>query len=209
MHAKLATTFVACAVLAAMAASLSPAVAAGRAAGGPRAAGRAHGLAWKLVPTPHAGPAGASNELSAVSCVSARSCTAVGNFQASGAAARTLIESWNGTRWTIVPSPNAPHGSFDSLNGVSCVSARSCTAVGSFNPSQNAVSTLIESWNGTRWAIVPSPNRPHSHMLDGLGAVSCVSARSCTAVGSYGLAGQTLIESWNGTRWAIVPSPNR
>jgi hypothetical protein len=120
-----------------------------------------------------------------------------------------LTESWNGTRWTIVPSPNAPHGFFDSLNSVSCVSARSCTAVGSFNPSQNALSTLIESWNGTRWTIVPSPNRPHSHMLDSLAAVSCLSARSCTAVGTYGLAGQTLIESWNGVRWTIVPSPNR
>jgi hypothetical protein len=227
-------------------------LAASRGPAGPHAARHAHGLTWRLVPSPHAGPAGASNLLNGVSCVSARSCTAVGIFfvprtpsrtlieswngtawtivpspkkpdtglegvsclSASACTAvgqqglpgRTLVESWNGTRWAIVPSPNAGSATTDNgLNAVSCVSARFCTAVGEISVSQNIVKTLIESWNGTRWVLVPSPNRPHTRS-DGLSGVSCVSARSCTAVGSVGI--KTLIETWNGTAWAIVPSPN-
>jgi hypothetical protein len=254
MHPTARTALLASAALAALTAPVSPALAADR---GPAAHGAedARHLTWKVVPSPNEGPpASASNLLSAVSCVSARACTAVGSFfpgratparslieswngtawtiapspkkrdtglqsvsclSASACTAvglqglpgRTLAESWNGTAWTIVPSPNAgPASASNGLSGVSCVSGRFCAAVGNINVSQNIVKTLIESWNGTRWAVVPSPNRPHARLLDGLNSVSCVSARSCTAVGSAGV--KTLIETWNGTAWSIVPSPN-
>jgi hypothetical protein len=116
----------------------------------------------------------------------------------------TLVETWNGTVWTVVPSPSK--GTFTGLDGVSCVSARACTAVGAFQRSQTVSKTLIESWNGTVWKIVPSPNRPQVRPFDQLNSVSCVSARACTAVGFRG--NKTLVESWNGAAWTIVPSPN-
>ena len=108
--------------------------------------------------------------------------------------------------WSIVPSPNS--GTSDNqLNGVACVSASFCTAVGSYI-SGEAAQTLIESWNGTSWSIVPSPNSGFSF----LNGVACVSSSSCTAVGtSYINTSDTflsLIESWDGTSWSIVASPN-
>ena len=169
---------------------------------GPAAGAQA--LTWSLVPSPN--PASEPNSvLTAVSCVSAAACTAVGAETDGSEIGKTLIESWNGTTWSVVPSPNAARARLSFLTGVSCASAATCTAVGYYFSTPGADRTLIESWNGTTWTVVPSPSRGNS-----LTDVSCVSAAACTAVGSYttGNAYKTLIESWNGTTWTVVPSPN-
>src|SRR2546427_1585311 len=67
-----------------------------------------------------------TNDLYDVSCVSVTFCVAVGGYRAPGEF-RTLIESWDGRAWHIVPSPRPGDSG---LNGVSCVSVTSCTAVG-------------------------------------------------------------------------------
>ncbi len=69
--------------------------------------------------------------------------------------------------------------------------------------------TLVEHWNGTSWAIIPSANTSSTQNND-LYGVTCVSASNCRAVGyhSVGTAHQTLIEQWDGTSWSIVASPN-
>lgn len=169
--------------------------------------------AWKVVPSPNPGPASASVELNGVSCVSAASCTAVGfGFVSSGGGVRskTLIESWNGTRWSVAASPNPAAGApGDTLQGVSCVSVASCTAVGSTGSGK----TLIESRHQDSWSVVPSPNAGPASASDDLLGVSCLSAGSCTAAGGYENRNsvppaKTLIESWNGTRWTVLTSPN-
>jgi hypothetical protein len=159
-----------------------------------------NGTKWSVVPAPLDG---ATSSLDSVSCVSASSCTAVGSFLASsGSQAQTLVESWNGTTWSLVSSPNmgTADEELNELNGVSCVSASSCTAVGQFDGN-----TLVESWDGTTWSIVTSPNGA-SFSNNNLDSVSCVSASSCTATGSSGSG--TLVESWDGTAWSVVTSPD-
>jgi hypothetical protein len=176
-----------------------------------------NGKAWSLATSPNLGDSW--NFLNGVSCVSARSCVAVGEYAIPGVELGTedsvwksLIESWNGSAWSVVPSPNI--SKFDLLEGVSCVSANACTAVGAYAAGSNE-RTLTESWNGRAWSVVPSPN--HGSLTNILSGVSCVSARSCTAVGSSDIAAgksgearaDTLIESWNGTAWSIASSPNK
>ena len=160
-----------------------------------------NGTAWSVVPSPQPG----NRALYGVSCTSAASCTAVGvNFV--NQPNTTLVESWNGTRWSVTPNPSP--GS--ELLGVSCVSPTACTAVGDQLNSQGYYQTLTEFWNGTRWSTVPSPDKGHGTNENFLSGVSCVSATACTAVGQYGTGSSApLIESWNGTRWTIVPAPNR
>jgi hypothetical protein len=94
-----------------------------------------------------------------VSCVSATACTAVGYYETRNFHDKTLVESWNGTRWSVVPSPSR-RDSENILASVSCVSATACMAAGYYvaNSGNGPQNTFIESWNGTRWAIVPSPN---------------------------------------------------
>jgi hypothetical protein len=162
-------------------------------------------LTWSVVPSLNRGTT--FNLLQEVSCASEISCTAVG-YYISGRIARTLIESWDGTGWSVVPSPN--RGTSENVvYGVSCASASACMAVGFYRDvSKDLGKTLIESWDGTRWSVVPSPNRAGSN---GLGTVSCASPTACMAVGTSSPRSptiRTLFESWDGTRWTIVPSPS-
>lgn len=78
--------------------------------------------------------------------------------------------------WSIQSSPNRPGPSLGDLNGVSCVSATDCIAVGavSGDPSE---SPLIESWNGSTWTIVPSPGEASG--VNVLSGVSCTSESAC------------------------------
>jgi hypothetical protein len=166
-----------------------------------------NGSAWSIVASPLA-----HGVLMSVSCVSAASCTAVG--YSNDAVSQTLALSWNGTNWSIVPSPNAElsccYGSTTQLNSVSCFSAASCVAVGFAYAFDAQVQTVVEFWNGRAWSIVASPNRGSNENT--LNGVSCVSVSSCTAVGHYvndRSVDQTLVEFWNGSAWSIVASPNR
>jgi hypothetical protein len=163
---------------------------------------------WSITPSPNV--AGAHSSLVSVSCLSVSDCVAVGAAYTPGTAGQgdqTLIESWNGTTWSIVSSPNEGDNN-DQLNQVSCVSSTYCVAVGNYSLGGGPVDALIESWDGTSWTIVASPD-PGSYynFLDG---VSCSSATSCVAVGydSNASENETLIESWDGVAWSTVSSPN-
>jgi hypothetical protein len=163
-----------------------------------------NGTRWSVVHTPSL--AGTGSDLTGVSCVAANACTAVGGVSPSGTALSTVIEFWNGTRWSVVHSPNPVAGG--ALRGVSCVSAQACMAVGFSGSESGFHGTLAESWNGTRWSVLPSPSPgTGGNFLNG---VSCVSPDTCTAAGeAFHSNSQTtsLIESWNGSRWSVVPSP--
>jgi hypothetical protein len=135
-----------------------------------------------------------------VSCVSAAACTAVGSHENTRKAQRVLAESWNGTSWSVVPSPNAGRvNSANVLAGVSCVSATACTAAGGYyNWGSGNEKTLVESWDGTSWSVAPTPNAGLPTSFDLLNGVSCVSAAACAAAGYfYGSHSpeKTLIES--------------
>lgn len=158
--------------------------------------------------------------LSDVSCTSASSCMAVGTFLGqikgtNGFQNFTLAETWNGTAWTIQPSPSPTlPGGGEELNSVSCPSSSSCMAVGESLVFSTRIGILVEhpfaeSWNGTKWTVVPTPVLAHSGAS--LNGVSCTSAASCMAVGNEGTPKNpllfTLAESWNGTAWTVVSTP--
>lgn len=168
---------------------------------------RWNGTSWTIQPTPN--PAGtASAFFSGVSCPSAQACTAVGTDIGS-TTTRALAEHWNGTTWSVQPTPSP--GSFDTLSAVSCSSAQACSALGAFSSSAGEKLTLAATWNGARWALQATPNPAGAALASSLAAVSCPSARSCTAVGDYfGAAGHfvTLAEAQTGTRWNIQPTPD-
>ena len=159
---------------------------------------RWNGTSWSVVPLP---TDASQSRLASVSCVSATNCFAVGSYLDSSAT-KTLIEHWNGVTWSIVASPN-PSGASDSvLTGVSCPTATSCLAVGSYE-NATAAGTLAERWNGARWSIVPSPRAPT------FSAVSCPTASTCFAVGSEVTQGaDLLVEKWSGGRWSVIQRAN-
>jgi hypothetical protein len=167
---------------------------------------RWNGTRWAAQPSPRPAGTGGS-ELVGISCASARACVAVGEYSTGSKSQATLAEVWNGTRWTITPTPNPKGAPLAELDDVSCSDARKCTAIGFSQLSNGRPRTLAERWNGASWTIQPTPNRAAGAELRG---ISCPSASTCTAVGQYFLAnGATwmLIETWNGTSWALKPAP--
>jgi hypothetical protein len=139
----------------------------------------------------------------------------VGSYLRDGVFHFPLAERWNGTSWSVQKPPAPAHAEYADLTGLSCVSATACVAVGNYRTKaglNSTVDTLAETWNGTSWAIQPTPN-PAGDQVSGLSGVSCTSATACTAVGFAGDFGGpdsllTLAESWNGTAWSIQPTPN-
>jgi hypothetical protein len=82
-----------------------------------------------------------------------------------GSPSNTLIEHWNGTAWSIVPSPSP--GSNARLTGVTTSNAASSIwAVGSDTPAgASQPQTLTLNWNGTTWTTVASPNAASTDIL--------------------------------------------
>jgi hypothetical protein len=150
--------------------------------------------------------------LDAVTCLSSAFCVAVGYSADDSGNAKTLIESWNGRRWTLVASPNRITSDYNQLYAVSCSSTNSCAAVGRAHDRHSGFQrTLTESWNGRTWSLVPSFN-PSPHADNVLNGVSCTQNRSCVAVGyaadTKNGVWHTLAESWNGHAWVDIPSLN-
>lgn len=156
-----------------------------------------------MAASPRPEAAALEGSLSGVACVSASSCVAVGG-QSGTSGSGTLAEKWNGTKWSVVTSPNPSGSTGASLLGVACTSAKNCLAVGKYFMPGKTLPTA-EKWNGTKWSVLTVP-APSGTTDTSLGAVSCVSGTDCQAVGGSG--DNTLAESWNGSKWSIVSSPS-
>ena len=136
-----------------------------------------------------------SNQLNDVSCTTSTFCVAVG-LENNGTGGGTLIEQWNGTSWTVVPSVNAPATTGDFLNSVSCVGTTFCLAVGGSITGP----AVAETWNGTAWSFVTAA-APAGSTSSPLSSVSCVAATTCEVLGTATVAGTNSIfgNQWNGT----------
>jgi hypothetical protein len=172
------------------------------------------GQGWKVVRTPALGTNGNSS-LNGLVALAANNIYAVGYQPAANGAVLTLIEHWDGKKWTVVPSPNRS-ATGNLLSAVSADSPTDIWAVGvSVDQPTTSVQTLVEHFDGARWRVVPSPNPLSKAFLNQnvLSSVHAVSANDVTAVGLLRDAGQqrelTLVENWNGKKWSVVPSPNQ
>jgi hypothetical protein len=151
------------------------------------------GPGWAVADTPE--PAGTTfAELDAVSCTSARACTAVGSYTTSSASL-PLAERWDGVRW-IIQAIGVP-GAGGQFSSVSCASASACTAVGSYTTASSQPASFAAAWDGTRWSLRTVPYPASGQLL----GVSCASARACIAVGDAGA------DAWDGTSWRYLPTP--
>src|SRR5438046_6002150 len=158
---------------------------------------------WEVVASPNAGRQ--ANSLSSVAAVADSDVWAVGwAFNAQLAAYRTVTEHWNGTRWSLVRSPNATNG-YNLLQSVAVVAANDVWTVGQA-ATGSTYSTLVEHWNGVAWSIIPSPNVAGSGNV--LEAISVVSANDIWAVGyatDSNFNNHSLTSPWTGSPWSTVP----
>jgi hypothetical protein len=172
----------------------------------PSASSSVSDASWSIVTSPNAGFA--PTLLSAVTCVAASDCWAVGRSEIGHTYTDTTLMHWDGSSWTVVPSPSVPQMT-NGLVDITCVSSSSCWAVGyTINVQTVHVQTLTLHWDGNSWQIVPSPNVGTG--FNALYGVACASDSDCWAVGfeNGGSLAQTLIERWDGSSWRIHDSPN-
>ena len=167
---------------------------------------------WSIQPAPSPGVGGV-DQFTGVSCPSATDCTAVGIDSTSTATNSTLAEHWDGTSWTVEPSPDPAGTTVTDFVGVSCASPASCTATGLYDKTTGGSAhevPLAEHWNGSGWTVQAAPLPAGAIAADLDGGVSCPSVTECTAVGSWTGPSQTggpLVESWNGIKWQVQPTP--
>jgi S-layer homology domain len=165
------------------------------------------GLEWSVVPGPDLGTY--NTNLNAVAAASSNDVWAVGSKDLNSGPAQPLIMHWDGTEWSVVPGPNVGAGA-SFLYDVTVVSSSDVWAVGSYFPELAFASrTLIMHWDGSTWAVVPSPNV--SNAENRLNAVAALASNDVWAVGNYirnDAIRQTLTMHWDGNAWTVVPSPD-
>lgn len=150
------------------------------------------------------------NYLSNVTVLSADDVWVVGQFDGQGNySTRSLVEHWDGTAWSIVPSPDPPDAANVYPSGLSAVSPDDIWAVGSYEDADLDTKTFTMHWDGMKWSLVPSPNPGTTWNF--LYDVSAVSSNNVWAVGNYqdvnGVM-KTLTLYWDGVQWSRVASPN-
>jgi hypothetical protein len=163
------------------------------------------GIRWTAFPLPNVGVQ--ENVLLGVSMPSTGKAWAVGYFVSGEFQQQTLIEHFDGTVWSVVPSPS-PGTLQNILYGVAAISDSDVWAVGTEQDASGLFHTLTEHWNGSSWSVVNAVDAGQ----DGnqFYAVKDIGSNNVYAVGQQAGAGfpsQALIEHWNGNTWSVVSSP--
>ena len=149
------------------------------------------GNTWTIVPTP-AFPQEAS--LDGVFAIATNDVWAVGfTSDPNSLDASNVILHWNGTAWTIVPSPNPGGNRLDKLHDVAAVSSNNVYAVGEYADTSGREFGTILHWNGSVWSVVPNSCGP-------LFGISVLSATDIWAVGYQSC-------HFDGTNWTPISIP--
>ena len=100
------------------------------------------GTSLQSVPPVNPGPYVA---LYAVAAVAANDVWAVGSYSPNGHDYFTLLEHWDGTRWSVVPSAT---GTYDTLTGITVLASNDIWAVG-----WDLTGAEILHWDGQTWTF--------------------------------------------------------
>jgi hypothetical protein len=163
---------------------------------------RWNGRRWNVVPSPNVGSK--QNVLSAVAVISATDAWAVGNTDVLDYQTRTLIEHWDGQRWSVVPSANM-QARHSELLGVVAVAADDVWAVGGSDPGRDW-QPLIEHWDGRGWSLVGGATS-HGYAY-GLAKVprDHSAGADLFAMGDQdSQSKRVVLQHWDGFKWTVVP----
>jgi len=153
-----------------------------------------NGSAWSVVTSPDAGDASDpedDNALTGVDAIAPDDAWAVGQYldvSTTGLLWDTVAEHWDGSTWSIVPSPTpALDGGNVTMSAVAAISANDVYAVGSDDYTGSNGSTadaVMMHWNGSAWSLVPVPE-PGSPDFTTLGGVTASPGAVMTVGGFY------------------------
>jgi hypothetical protein len=168
--------------------------------------------AWNVVPSPNA--SSGRNILAGLAANAPNDVWAVGYFVNSSSVYQTLAEHWNGSSWSLVPTPNVGPGN-NLLTAVTAIGPSDVWAVGLWRRGDSSTDAqpLTEHWNGNGWTVVSTPKAPNSSAP--LYSVSGDAPNDVWAVGiaiawpvdpNLGPRGHAYAFQWKGNGWTSVPT---
>lgn len=166
----------------------------------------AHGPAlsqeeWIFVPpSPVGGEGGA---VRGVEGTSLNDVWAVGAWFSPSGEKLSLIQHFDGTSWTMLPTPDTGViGKNESMRSVVAVSTDNAVAVGSHTPVGFAPQPLAMEWNGSEWALIATPVFEGGANFDGIDRAPS----GDLWVAGY-LYGTAFLARRNGGGWDIEYAP--
>ena len=130
--------------------------------------------------------------LYSISCTSAGNCVGVGSYLDSSSHVQAMEATETSGTWHRATEVTAPSNTGSNpeaaLKGISCPSPRKCTAVGQYIDSFGSGQAMEATETSGKWqqaTEVTAPSDAGTNPIAKLYAVSCPSARKCTAVGTY------------------------
>ena len=167
------------------------------------------GHEWEQVSTP-----GDALTLYGIACPATSSCWAVGAAPSGGEQISTLIEHYDGKRWSVEESPNAEGFPESGLSGIACPSTSECWAAGDsedFSAEPTAGELLLLHYTAGSWSRDSAPS-PQEEEQTGDGAlVACGSVSQCILLTNFGSEGGRNNEQsgdiFDGNSWHSLSVP--
>jgi hypothetical protein len=171
------------------------------------------GLNWTPTPTRDFESYPTTNFLNGVDALPGSSTVwAVGWYRNGSGGGYTLTERWDGSAWTIVPSPSpVPAGSY--LESVAVASENEAWAVGSKHDLAVDELGMILHWDGNTWTETPMPRLPFCYKRTELYGVATRPTGRAFVTG-YCISSQThqnqaFLLRWTGSRWVLALGPKQ
>jgi hypothetical protein len=160
--------------------------------GSARAEGFSDGHATEVMP-PASTHIASSSGLFATACTGAGNCVAGGDYQVGSKPVEPVVATQSHGRWSrgikLLLPPDAAQQPYSQVNGIACVSAGNCVAVGDYESGRSdRLQAFIAAESHGRWARAYAPRLPANSSAPAsaqLGAVACTRSGFCEAVGSY------------------------
>jgi hypothetical protein len=165
-----------------------------------------NGHSWSIADTPQ--PGSLRDMFFGAAALSANDVWVVGDQEGADGIFETLAEHWDGSSWTVVPTPD-PGWAGNHLYAMDAVSPDDVWAVGQELTGSTPDQPLVEHWNGTCWSVVSLPGVPSSNvLLDGITAARDGQVWAVGEADSPAGGGQPLIEHHApGQGWQVQTLP--
>jgi hypothetical protein len=145
-------------------------------------------------------------------CGSPTFCVAVGSYFDNQSRQMPLLMTLSSGKWSsqpvVLPGGAAPAPGASLLH-VSCSSASSCAAVGTYAPAITPgwkVVLVVSGGSGLPWTVEEAP-LPEFALVDQVGGISCSTDGFCTAIATYAQGERALSISGFGSTWTDSPVP--
>jgi hypothetical protein len=164
-----------------------------------------NGRRWSIAASPQ--PGSRRDMLFAASARSPSDVWVVGDQEGADGRFETLAEHWDGTRWSVLPTPD-PGAAGNHLYAVDAVSPDDVWAAGQQLGGHAPDNGLVEHWDGSSWSVVPLPAATSaSELLDAI-AVAHGQVWVAGEADSPAGGGRPLIEQYRNGAWQVASLPS-